>query len=59
MEDLDIPGWDLGNIPDDPEEISKIWWDFYQNSNPLSSEKIQSLINEALLHRQLLKDALG
>lgn len=58
MEDLDIPGWDLENIPDHPQEISKTWWDFYQNSNPLSSEKIQSLINGALLHQQLLKDAL-
>ncbi|MFM7371870.1 MAG: polysaccharide pyruvyl transferase CsaB, partial [Sphaerospermopsis kisseleviana] len=58
MEDLQIPGWDLENIPDDVDLISKNWLDFYQNGESLSSEKIQSLINGAFLHRDLLKDAL-
>jgi polysaccharide pyruvyl transferase WcaK-like protein len=58
MEDLQIPGWDLENIPDDVDLISKTWLDFYQNGESLSSEKIQSLVNGAFLHRDLLKDAL-
>jgi polysaccharide pyruvyl transferase CsaB len=58
MEDLQIPGWDLENIPDDVDLISKTWFDFYQNGNALSSDKIQSLVNGAFLHRDLLKDAL-
>ncbi|MEA5575471.1 polysaccharide pyruvyl transferase CsaB [Anabaena sp. UHCC 0451] len=58
MEDLSIPGWDLANIPDDVNSISKTWLDFYQNGESLSFEKIQSLVNGAFLHRELLQEAL-
>jgi polysaccharide pyruvyl transferase CsaB len=58
MEDLQIPGWDLNDIPDDVDVISKTWLNFYQSSQSLSSQKIQSLVNGAFLHRDLLKDAL-
>ncbi|WP_353928908.1 polysaccharide pyruvyl transferase CsaB [Okeanomitos corallinicola TIOX110] len=58
MEDLQIPGWDLENIPDDVNLISQTWIDFYQNSDKLSSEKIQSLLDQTLLHQELLKTAL-
>ncbi|MBD2293729.1 polysaccharide pyruvyl transferase CsaB [Anabaena sphaerica FACHB-251] len=58
MEDLSIPGWDLANIPNDVDLVSKTWFDFYQKGNALSSEKIQSLVNGAFLHRELLQEAL-
>ncbi|NES99968.1 MAG: polysaccharide pyruvyl transferase CsaB [Sphaerospermopsis sp. SIO1G2] len=54
MEELQIPGWDLENMPDDVDLISKTWIDFYQSSEKLSSEKIKSLETEALSHQQLL-----
>ncbi|TAE61288.1 MAG: polysaccharide pyruvyl transferase CsaB [Nostocales cyanobacterium] len=59
MEDLQIPGWDLENIPDDVDFISKTWIEFYQNSDKLSSDKVQSLKTEALLHQQLLETSLN
>ncbi|MFM2064796.1 MAG: hypothetical protein RLZZ507_4467 [Cyanobacteriota bacterium] len=58
MEDLSIPGWDLANIPDDVNSITKTWLDFYQTGEILSSEKIQSLVTGAFLHRELLREAL-
>ncbi|TAF08487.1 MAG: polysaccharide pyruvyl transferase CsaB [Nostocales cyanobacterium] len=58
MEDLSIPGWDLNNLPDDTNVISQAWINYYQKSESLSSEKIQSLIDGAFLHRELLQEAL-
>jgi polysaccharide pyruvyl transferase CsaB len=59
MEDLDMPGWDLANLPDDPNVISKTWIEHYANGNPLSSEKIQFLVDRALIHREVLHQALN
>ncbi|MDB9535511.1 polysaccharide pyruvyl transferase CsaB [Dolichospermum planctonicum CS-1226] len=58
MEDLKIPGWDLQNLPNDVELISKTWIDYYHNSKSLSHHKIESLVNGAFLHRDLLSKAL-
>lgn len=54
MEDLSMPGWDLVNLPDDPNIISTAWIEHYANGDPLSSEQIQSLVDRALMHRELL-----
>jgi polysaccharide pyruvyl transferase CsaB len=59
MEDLDMPGWDLANLPDDPNFISKTWMEYYANGDPLSSEKIQSLVDRALMHREVLREGLS
>jgi hypothetical protein len=58
MEDLEIPGWDLKDLPDDVDLISKTWIDYYNNGAALSPHKIQSLVNGAFLHRDLLKEVL-
>ena len=58
MEDLKIPGWDLHNLPNDVELISKTWIDYYHHGAALSPNKIQSLVNGAFLHRDLLSKVL-
>ncbi|QXE24435.1 polysaccharide pyruvyl transferase CsaB [Richelia sinica FACHB-800] len=58
MENLAIPGWDLKDLPDDANLISQTWIDYYQHGQALSSEKIQSLLNNAFLHRELLREIL-
>ncbi|WP_066382893.1 polysaccharide pyruvyl transferase CsaB [Anabaena sp. CA = ATCC 33047] len=58
MEDLAIPGWDLATLPDDTNLISQTWIDHYTNGQQLSPDKIQSLVNAALTHRDLLTQAL-
>jgi polysaccharide pyruvyl transferase CsaB len=59
MEDLAMPGWDLVNLPDNPNIISKTWIEHYANGEPLLSEQIQSLVDRALMHRELLSEALN
>ena len=58
MEDLDMQGWDLATLPDDPNLISKTWIEHYANGEPLSSDTIQSLVDRALMHRDILRIAL-
>jgi polysaccharide pyruvyl transferase CsaB len=54
MEDLAMPGWDLASIPEDPKVICKTWLEHYEHGENLSSEQIQSLVNSALMHRDML-----
>jgi polysaccharide pyruvyl transferase CsaB len=58
MEDTDMPGWDLANLPEDPNVISKTWIEHYANGDPLSSDKIQFLLDRASIHKAVLSDAL-
>ncbi|MBW4644483.1 MAG: polysaccharide pyruvyl transferase CsaB [Goleter apudmare HA4340-LM2] len=58
MEDLDMPGWDLANLPDEPNVISTTWMEHYANGDPLSPNQIQSLVDRALMHREVLSAAL-
>jgi polysaccharide pyruvyl transferase CsaB len=59
MEDLEMPGWDLASLPDDPNLISLTWMEHYANGDPLSSEQIQFLVDRALIHRDVLHEALS
>ncbi|AFY71177.1 polysaccharide pyruvyl transferase CsaB [Thalassoporum mexicanum PCC 7367] len=54
MQELEIPGWDLANLPDQPNVICQKWLEHYANGDPLSSAKIQSMGDRALIHQQLL-----
>jgi len=54
MEELEMPGWDLASLPDEPNIISKTWMEHYANGDPLSSEQIQSLVDRAFMHKDIL-----
>lgn len=66
MEDLDLPGWDLSPHPqapampwpDSPEAMTKTWLNSFINGNPPSPDQIRSRVDRALLHRELLREAL-
>lgn len=58
MTELDLPGWDLAQLPDDPNLISQTWLKHYANGDPLTTDQIQSLVDRALMHRDLLTEAL-
>ncbi|NER51850.1 MAG: polysaccharide pyruvyl transferase CsaB [Symploca sp. SIO1A3] len=58
MAELNLPGWDLKQLPDDPNFISKTWLEYYVNGDPLSGDQIQSLVDRALMHRDLLTEML-
>jgi polysaccharide pyruvyl transferase CsaB len=58
MTQLNIPGWELAQLPDDPNVISRAWIDHYANGDSLTCDQIQSLIDRALMHRDLLAQTL-
>lgn len=59
MEELEIPGWTLNQIPQDATQISQTWLEHYANGDPLLLEQIRSLVDRALIHRQVLESALS
>jgi polysaccharide pyruvyl transferase CsaB len=54
MAQLNMPGWDLNQLPNDPNLISQTWLEHYANGESLSSDQIQSLVDRSLMHRDLL-----
>ncbi|HEY9880545.1 MAG TPA: polysaccharide pyruvyl transferase CsaB [Leptolyngbyaceae cyanobacterium] len=65
MEDLNLPGWDLDPAaqmqavwPDEPTQMAQQWLEHYANGDPLSADQIQSRIDRAFMHQDLLQDRL-
>lgn len=58
MDDLDLPGWELNQLPDDPNQVSRTWLDYYANGDALSPVQIQSHVDRALIHKEVLRAAL-
>jgi polysaccharide pyruvyl transferase CsaB len=59
MDQLNLPGWSLNQLPDDPNQISQTWLEYYANGNPLTTDQIQSFVDRALMHRDLLTETLA
>ncbi len=59
MSELDIPGWEIDRLPDHPNTISQAWLEHYANGSPLGGDRIQSLVDRALMHQDLLHSALN
>jgi hypothetical protein len=58
MGELDLPGWDLSDLPTDPNTVSYTWLDYYANGESLSRDRVQALVDRALAHRDLLDQVL-
>jgi polysaccharide pyruvyl transferase CsaB len=56
MEEIEIPGWELEFLPDDPNIISTAWLEYFVNGEPLLKERIQSLTDRAFMHQDVLKE---
>lgn len=59
MAELAMPGWDLASLPDDSNLMSHTWLEHYANGEALTPEQILSLVDRALMHRDLLHQALA
>ncbi len=55
MKETGIEGYDLDYLPSSVEEMTKKCLDTYYDVNPLSSEKIRVLAENALQHQQLIE----
>jgi polysaccharide pyruvyl transferase CsaB len=58
MSELDLPGYKLAELPQDPKIISNTWLKQYNRQQTTSEGKVQSLIEQALAHQQLLKKVI-
>ncbi|ELR97248.1 polysaccharide pyruvyl transferase CsaB [Gloeocapsa sp. PCC 73106] len=59
QQELNLPGWDLTELPDDPNLISTVWLKEYTNGDALELTQIQSLIDRAWLHQQIFSIQQG
>ena len=58
MGQIDMPGWNLADIPSDALEITQTWLDAYHQGKFLSSEQIVGLSDRARRHQELLNSVL-
>ncbi len=58
MAELHLPGWELSELPDSPKIMTQTWLEAYTNAEQLPATQIQSLIDRALIHKELLHTVL-
>ena len=51
-------GYELADLPLEATAISQEWSKLYSNKSALSSIQIQSLIDRALIHKELLRKVI-
>jgi polysaccharide pyruvyl transferase CsaB len=59
MTEIDIPGWDIADIPTDASAITQAWQQYLTSGKSLDTEAIRTLSQRSLLHRDLLAAAIG
>lgn len=59
MTELKMPGWELTDLPENPNIIVDAWLQHYRDGKPLSPIQRQSIMDRAFMHRELLMEALG
>lgn len=55
MEEINLPGWKLTELPDDPSIISSVWLEYYAHGTALSHNHLRALVNQALMHQEIFK----
>jgi polysaccharide pyruvyl transferase CsaB len=55
MQELDLPGWELTQMPEDANQISHDWIDQYANGEAISSDRIHALVDRACIHQEILQ----
>ncbi|PSB20772.1 polysaccharide pyruvyl transferase CsaB [filamentous cyanobacterium CCP1] len=58
MQELDLSGWTLDQMPSDSTRISRDWIELYANGSSLSTHQISAIVDRALIHREVLWKAL-
>jgi polysaccharide pyruvyl transferase CsaB len=59
MAETEMPGWELSALPNDPHIICQQWLEHYVNGDALSPAQIQSLVDRARIHQELLKEVMS
>lgn len=59
MRSLDLPGGELEQLPIDPQQICQTWLDQLSQGVAVALEQRQTLVEQALAHRDLLHQVAG
>jgi polysaccharide pyruvyl transferase CsaB len=59
MRDLDCPGWDLDQLPSDPQVLVANWLQVWNQPVQLRQAEIQQRVEAAQRHQDLLEQVLG
>ncbi len=59
MTEIDIPGWQLADIPTDAAAITQAWKNHLSMGKALSPASIQTLSQQSLIHRDLLATVIS
>ncbi|MGL5805556.1 MAG: polysaccharide pyruvyl transferase CsaB, partial [Xenococcaceae cyanobacterium] len=59
MFELELPGCELEQLPEDSHVLSTTWLEQFANNLPLSTSQIQSQVDRALMHQELLRMVCG
>lgn len=58
MKAVELPGWNLTELPLDPAQLQNSWQQHWHQGKPLLASQRQSLRDRALMHRDLLQTVL-
>jgi len=58
MQELSLPGWELTALPRDASVIARVWLEHYAHGQPLARDQIQSLVQDAARHGEILRKVL-
>lgn len=58
IQDLNLMGWTLDQMPMDAKLICHSWMELYANGDALSTAQISALVDRALTHQAVLQEAL-
>jgi polysaccharide pyruvyl transferase CsaB len=58
MSELNLPGYELQNLPDESAIITTAWLAQLEQQQAIASLKVQSLVDRALIHQQLLRETI-
>ncbi len=59
MQDLDLPGLELADLPLNSAALCQIWLEQYANGDPLLPAQIAAIVDRAQLHQDFLRAALN
>lgn len=59
MEAVEMPGFELAQLPTDPGQISEAWQQTFASKEEIQAARIQSLKEQALRHGELLQRICG
>jgi polysaccharide pyruvyl transferase CsaB len=59
MTEIDIPGWELGDIPRSASAIAQAWQQHLETGSALSSASVRTISQQSLTHKHLLAAAIA